>query len=66
MLIFEAILCDLESPEYWLNKGRLIFEQFLRREVGRDHDLLMLQVKVASFGLSCAGIFVCPYFEVVS
>jgi len=65
-VILKAILGDLESPENWLNKGRLIFKEFLGREVGGDNEFLMLQVEITSFGLSCAGIFVCPNLEVVS
>jgi len=66
LVILKAILCDLESPENWLNKGRLIFEQFLGRKVGGDYDLLVLKIEVASLCLSCAGILVCPDLEIVS
>ncbi len=33
MRILFGVLSDLESPEYWLNKGSLFFKEHLGREV---------------------------------
>jgi len=65
LVILKAILCDLESPEYWLNKGRLIFEEHLGGEVGGDHKSLMLEIEISSLSLSCAGVFICPDLKIV-
>ncbi len=65
MILF-GVLGDLESPENWLNKGHLIFEEHLGREVGSDDDLLMLEIYHTSFCLAGTSVLVCPDLKVMA